>query len=102
MIVVLCSGLLFCVSAVWIFLPLACELSAGSVSGASASSGELDREIKDGNSRDPATGILGAAGEPGGMTTDKQGLIERERKKNRNDVKLVKSNDKDQDVCDVF
>ena len=61
----------------YVFVPLTCEVVVGSVSGASASSGELEREIKDGSARGPSVGVPGAAGEPCGMATVRRGLEER-------------------------
>lgn len=61
-----------------VFLPLTCRVLAGSVSGASASSGELDREMKEGSFRGSEVGVPGTASEPwacsGGMMTDRRGL----------------------------
>lgn len=43
------------------FVPLTFGESASGVSGVSASSGELDREMNDGSSRGPLVGVSGAA-----------------------------------------
>lgn len=40
-------------------LPLTCEVSAGGVSGVSGSSGELQREIKDGSDSGPGVDVSG-------------------------------------------
>lgn len=56
------------------FIPLTCEVSVSRMSGASASSGELEREMKDGSSRGPLVGVPGAAWEPCAMTTESCGL----------------------------
>lgn len=58
------------------FIPLTCEVLVSSVSGASASSGELEREMKDGSARGPEGGVPGSARESCGMTTDRRGLEE--------------------------
>lgn len=41
--------------------PLTCEVSDSSVTGASASSGELEREMKEGSARGPLVGVPGSA-----------------------------------------
>lgn len=66
----------------WLFVPLTCDVSAGRVSGASASSGELEREMKDGSSRGPAAAVPGAAWESCGMMRDRRGLREMKRLSN--------------------
>lgn len=49
------------------------------MAGASASSGELERAMKDGNSRGPLTGVPGLAWESSLMMMDNCGLEEKKK-----------------------
>lgn len=88
-----CTMLTYVTIALWVLLlmliPLTCTASVGSVSGASASSGELEREINEGSTNEPVEGIPSDAWESCGITTDRWGLTEGGKKANKTKHNII-------------